>query len=487
MNIILLLISVPWTIRLVGNLLSYVHLWYVKEYRWDRMWIHLHTKQGRLILFPARRIPPLSPKAVVLFFSTFLACGALFFLLPVHPLLALFVLDIALFPITALLVLLMKLPTTLYHEYKIAQALAKFGAQSKMTVIGITGSFGKTSTKENLATILGSKYKVLKTEASKNSPIGIAETLLEKPTSTYDVFVVEMGAYKKGEIARMSQMVKPKIGIITAINTQHQDLFGTIETTMKAKYELISGLVGKRIAIFNADNKYTRQMAQWAVKDGCRVWLYAKENYKLLNAEKIFRAENIVSDLAHVAFDVCVEKSRVHVSVNVLGEHQVSNILAAIAGAVAGGMTLNDAVKAAGSIRHNPKTLELIPGINGSIYINDTFNNNPDAAKAALAVLAKASGRKILVFQPMIELGSYARASHNEVGREAGRVCDDIILTNGNFADDFIAGVHSSSPEKNVVILSPIETAKFIRGTGKKDDAVLFKGKEAEFAFRLLI
>ncbi len=228
-------------------------------------------------------------------------------------------------------------------------------------------------------------------------------------------------------------------------------------------------------------------MAEWAVKDGCRVWFYTKENYKLLKAEKIFRAENIVSDLAHVAFDVCVEKSRVHVSVNVLGEHQVSNILAAIAGAVAGGMTLNDAVKAAGSIRPHPKTLESIPGINGSIYVNDTFNNNPDAAKAALAVLAKASGRKILVFQPMIELGSYAAISHKDVGVQAARVCDDIILTNANFSEYFIQGVHSVDPKKNVSILAPIETANFIRASLKKGDTVLFKGKEAEFSFQLLI
>lgn len=487
MNEVIIVIGFIWLIRLIRNLLSYVHLWFVKEYRWDRMWIHLHTKQGKLILIPPRRIPPLSPKTVVLFLSTLLVSGVLFNLAPIHPLLALLAIDIALFPMTALLVLVMKLPTTLYHEYKIFQALAKLRVHSKMTVIGVTGSFGKTSTKEYVATILSTKHTVLKTEASKNSPIGIAETILEKLSATHDVFVVEMGAYKKGEIARMANMVKPEIGIVTAINAQHQDLFGTIETTMKAKYELIAGLVGKPIAIVNADNEYTRHMSQWAKRHGFTVWVYTKEKQSKIAADKTFAAESINADLKGISFDVVVGKERAHVDAPVLGEHQVSNILAAIAGAVAAGMSLEDAARGAHRIKPFTKTLEAIPGINGSMYINDTFNNNPDGAKAALAVLANAKGRKVLIFQPMIELGSFARMSHQDVGEVAGQVCDDIILTNTNFSDDFITGVHSSGPKKNVTILSPIETAKFIRDTVKKNDAVLFKGKEAEFAFKLLV
>ncbi len=485
MQIIIGLATLFWISRLLINLLSYVHLWYVKEYRWDRMWIHLHTKQGRLIFFPARRIPPLSPKTAVLFFSGLLFSAALFFNLSAYPLIALFILDILLFPVTAILVLFMKLPTFIYHEYKIAKALTKLRAHTKMMVVGVTGSFGKTSTKEYLSAILNTKYKVLKTDASKNSPIGIAEIILEKLSAPHDFFVAEMGAYKTGEIARMAHMVKPEIGIVTAINAQHQDLFGTIETTMKAKYELIAGLVGKKIAIFNGDNAYTRQMIQWAKRDGLTVWMYTKENESKTTADKIFSAKNIKADLAGVSFDVIVDKARTYVHAPVLGEHQVSNILAAIVGAVAVGMALSDAAKAARAIKPFTKTLSLIPGINGSIYINDTFNNNPDSAIAALQVLAKAKGKKILVFQPMIELGSFAAISHRNVGELAGRVCDEIIATNNNFIDDFIAGVYISSPKKIVAILSPVETAKFIRKTVKKDDAILFKGKEAEFAFRL--
>lgn len=459
------------------------------------MRIHLHTKQGKLILFPARRIPPLAPKTVALFLSVLLICGSFFLLFPFSILVKLFIIDVGLFPVSILLVVGMKLPTSLYHEYKISKALVNLNNHTPMTVIGVTGSFGKTSTKEYLATILGSKYNVIKTEASKNSPIGIAETLLHKLVPENNVFVVEMGAYKQGEIARMTQMVKPQIGILTAINAQHQDLFGTIENTMKAKYELIAGLVGKRIAIINADNDKTSQMIDWARKDGCTVWVYTREKSRLRQdyggqakgVSRIFVADDIHATLEGISFTCMMGNLKEKVSVPVLGEHQVSNILAAMAGAVAAGMSLKDTAKAASGISSLDKTLKVIPGINGSIYINDTFNNNPDGAKAALAVLAKVQGRKILVFQPMIELGMYARESHKEVGIEAGRICDAIILTNDNFADDFIAGVHSSDPGKHVDILSPSKTAQFIHNTVKKGDGVLFKGKEAEFSFRLLM
>lgn len=485
MNFIVVSISVGWLIRLVVNLLSYIHLWYIKEYRWDRMWIHLHTKEGKLILFPARRIPPLAPKTLTLFTSACAVAGFLLIVLPIPLFWRFLFVDLILFPITAVIVLVMKLPTFVYHEYVISRALRKFHSHSPMTVIGVTGSFGKTSIKEYLAAILGSKYDVLKTEASQNSPIGIAETISNNLKPDQSIFIVEMGAYKQGEIARMARLVQPEIGIVSAINAQHQDLFGSIEHTMRAKYELIAGLVGRRIAIINADNEYTRQMAVWAKRDGCTVWIYTKEKSQV--ESRLFIAENIQADLKGVSFDVVVGKERAHIAAPVLGKHQIGNILAAVAGAVACGMKLDEAAKSACAIRPFHQTLESIPAITGAMYINDTFNNNPDSAIAALRVLAFAKGRKTLIFQPMIELGSDARVSHKRVGEEAGNICDDIILTNHNFSKEFMTGVHIVNPNKEVSVLSPIQTAARVRENISKDDAVLFKGKEAGLALRLLL
>lgn len=480
MEILLYLITSVWIVRIILNTLSYAQLWWVKEYRWDRMIIHLRTLQGRRFWLPPCRRPPMAPKSALLVLASFIVSGGIIWSLPWPMLLRLLVADAVSFPMTWILVLIVNTPVKLYHTVLIAFAVRKLRSHKAMTVIGITGSYGKTSTKDYLATILSSKFKTIKTEASKNSPIAIAETVLKHLTPDTQVFIVEMGAYKQGEIRVMADMVQPTIGIVTAINAQHQDLFGTIEGTMKAKYELVAGLAGKQIAIFNADNTYVRHMMQWAKRDRKTVWAYTKEKQSTIVADKIFMAGNIHADLKGVSFDVTVGKERAHVAASVLGEHQVSNILAVMAGAVAAGVPLADAAKAASDIRPFPKTLSLIPGINGSIYINDTFNNNPDAAKVALDVLAKTKGRKILVFQPMIELGAYAAESHRAVGRQAAQVCDDVFLTNENYDTYFLSGAREVSAEYKVRVVSPRQAASFIRQTAKRGDTVLFKGKEAE-------
>jgi len=133
-------------------------------------------------------------------------------------------------------------------------------------VIGITGSYGKSSTKEFLATILSAKYKVCKTSANRNSEIGVAETVLRELKPEHEIFIVEMGAYRTGEIKAICDIVHPTIGVLTAVSEQHLALFGSLEATKKAKYELIEALPENGIAIFNADNRATRELAEQTLK-----------------------------------------------------------------------------------------------------------------------------------------------------------------------------------------------------------------------------
>ncbi len=485
MNILLALIMLAWSIRILTNLLSYVQLWFVKEYRYDRMVIHLRTSQGHRILFPSFRLPRISPKTVGV---TILSIGSLLFffeILPVHLLLRLLIVDILTFPITGLVVGILHIPTFIYHQLVIARAVAQLRTHKLMTVIGITGSYGKTTTKEFLATILSRKYKVLKTEASKNSPIAIAETVLKGLRPDTQVFIVEMGAYKRGEIRVMANMVRPQVGIVTAINAQHQDLFGSLDTTMRAKYELIQGLQGKRIAIINADNAFTRHMGERAKQEKYTVWWYTTRMEQEQDKD-LFEVQDIEVDEASVTATLFYRKRTFRLTARVLGAHQLSNILAAVAGAVAAGMGVADAVKAASRIKPFPKTMEPVKGIHGALFIDDTFNNNPDAVKAAIDFLRRTKGRKILVFQPMIELGKYAAESHREVGREAARVCDDILLTNENYYEHFLSGAREAGGGDKVRILSDRQTASYIDKMVKKGDMVLFKGKESERILKLL-
>ncbi len=477
-------LSVLWMVRIVANVVSYVRLWRIKEYRIDRMMIHLGTTQGRQILFIPWKTPPLTPKTFGVTVASIALLGIVYVALPVHPLVKLAVLDVVSFGVTALFVILTSVPTFLYHEILIRKAVRILRRHTPMRVIGITGSFGKTSTKEFLSCILSKQFRVVATEASKNSPIGIAEVVLRQMTPETQVFIVEMGAYTIGEIARMTDMVRPDIGIVTGINPQHQDLFGSMERTKRAKYELLHGLRGKRIAIVAVDNKHTRELAAWSTKEGCDVWSYAVA--KTVSGKVAFRARDITQKGGTVKFTLSWNGRSQKVTVPIIGEHFAGNITAAIAAAVAAGMDFADACQAASTIKPLPKTMTPMVMEGGALLIDDTCNNNPDAAKAAIRYLATMKGKKILVFQPMIELGSFAPASHREVGELAARVCDDIILTNANWYEHFAEGVARFDANKRAYVLSPQETARFVTMTARKGDTILFKGKEAEAALMLL-
>lgn len=462
MNLFLLIIFLVWGIRIIGNVLTYVQLWWVKEYRFDRMVIHLRTPQGKRLFWPTWRRPPIRIKTVLLVLVTLSSLFLFVSRFPTSLFLALFVADLVSFPLTSLFVFFFSIPTWMYHRVFISHAVRKLRLHAPMTVIGITGSYGKTSVKDYLATILSARFKVLKTETSKNSPIGIAEVILRELRPEHEIFVVEMGAYKRGEIAYMSNMVKPQIGIVTAINPQHQDLFGTIENTMHAKYELIKGLTGRKLGIFNGDDERVREMGSWAKRDGVDVKYWSIKD-----------AKDIRADFNGVEFTF----KSTHIKAPVLGEHQIGNIIVALIGAEVCGMNLHDATKAVQKIRSAKGVMQEVEGIHGATFIDDSFNNNPDAAEAAVVFLAKAKGRKIFVFQPMIELGQYAQTSHREVGKLAESVCDDIILTNDSFQKEF----------PSARVLNPKGAAQYLQKTIQKNDTVVFKGKEAGLVLQLCL
>lgn len=448
----------------------------------DRMLIHLKTKQGKRILFPPFRIPPRSLRSMsVIGITLVVICSALWYLGP--SILSLIILDLFSFVLLAVVVLVSHIPISVYHAWRIYQATRRMRLRSDLLVIGITGSYGKTSTKEYLSTILSAHVPTLKTEASKNSPIGIAEIILKNLNDTHKVFVVEMGAYKLGEIRAMCRIVRPQIGIILSINPQHQDLFGSIEKTMKAKYELIENLSGKNIALFNFDDPRVRTLSEWAVRDGHTVWYVTKEMIQD-QKQNAFVMTNIESTRSLLRFTVTCDAKDYTVSVPIIGVHQATNITVAIAASVAAGMPIEQAVHATKALTPVPHVLEEKQGVRGSIFIDDTFNNNPDAAKAAIAVLGLYTKRKIMVFQPMIELGTYAQSSHYEVGRAAADVCDEVILVGEDWSEDFILGVRSVGTKCFVQVLSVEKAASYLRTHVKSTDTVLFKGKSASLVLR---
>jgi len=293
---------------------------------------------------------------------------------------------------------------------KIKKATEKMAGLKKVRVIGITGSYGKTSTKEFLNTILSEKYKVVKTEGNNNTNIGVAYTVLNKVNDDYDYFICEMGAYKIGEITEMCNIVKPEIGILTGINEQHLDLFGSIENTRRAKFELIEALPENGLAVINSKIK--------------------NQKLKIKNI-KHFSVDSINNIKAFQNYTEFIYKNQ-KFKLNLLGKHYVENILSAIITAECLGMNLEEISKAVGKIKPSEFMMRKLDGLNNSIFIDDSYSANPDGVIAALDYLDEAyqDYKKIIVFSGIIELGKKSDEVHRRLFGRIGKTCDVAYVLN---------------------------------------------------------
>jgi UDP-N-acetylmuramoyl-tripeptide--D-alanyl-D-alanine ligase len=273
-------------------------------------------------------------------------------------------------------------------------------------VIGITGSYGKTSTKHILAHILSKRYKVLATPESYNTLMGICKVINNSLLSEHELFIVEMGAYKRGDIKELCDLVKPEIGILTGIGIQHLERFGSVENIKRAKFELIESLPRDGIAILNNACEYCQ-----AFQPKVKTIRYGGDEKEI----KVSR-EGLSFSVNGITFQT-----------SLLGRHNIQNILSAVACASELGMGMEEIQKAVFSLPQIPHRLQLIKRPS-SIIIDDAYNSNPSGAKEALSILSQFSGRKVLVTPGMIELGEREVEENRIFGEEAAKTCNVIIL-----------------------------------------------------------
>ncbi len=319
-------------------------------------------------------------------------------------------------------------------------AARKLRSRPDLVVIGITGSYGKTSTKEILATLLGARYRVLKTSASVNTPVGIARTVLRGLQPEHEVFVVEMGAYVPGNIRELARLARPRIGVLTAVGEQHLERFGSVANIARTKYELIEALPADGLAVFNADNKRCRELARQTSHVPVRTYgLEPRGRGPDLTASAIETSPSGTSFTVHAP-----NAEPVRFSTPLLGRHNVSNVLAATTVALELGLSLAEIAAAARDLAPVPHRLQLIQGEGGVTVIDDAYNSNPAGARAALDVLAELPGRKVLVTPGMVELGERLEQRHEEFGRQAAAVCDYIILVGPRRTAAIAAGARAA-------------------------------------------
>lgn len=337
----------------------------------------------------------------------------------------------------------------------------------EIPLVGITGSVGKTSTKEIISSVLSGKFNVHKTLGNYNNEIGLPLTLFALKQE-HEVSVVEMGMNHFGEIQRLSLTAKPQIAVITNIGTSHIEHLGSREGILKAKLEILDGLDEKGILIVNGDN----DLLSGIKCNNIRTIQYG------LNDTHAYYAKNIVSDRDKTTAEIITPNAQYSISLLALGEHMIYNTLAAIAVAEVLGLTKEETLKGIESYQPTQMRMHIKTYENGITIMDDTYNASPDSIQAALKVLQNypTSSRKIAVLGDMLEMGDFAHVLHEQVGQFAKSINLDLLCAVGPLSKYIASGAKDSTSNMQVLYYSNQE--EFI--TQIKDlfysgDTILFK------------
>lgn len=358
------------------------------------------------------------------------------------------------------------------HKKFYNAASDKIRNMERVTSVGITGSYGKTSTKFFTAVILSEKYKVLNTPDSYNTPMGISKVINNDLTDDYEIFIAELGATKVGDIREVAMLTNPRIGILTSIGPCHLETFKSIDNIMRTKYELIECLPNDGIAIFNYDNEHVKKLADKTFKEKI---LYGIKNAKQADVY----ARDIVAGSTGSKFTLCIKDTgTIECETRLLGEHNILNILAGAATAKALGLSLDEIRTGIANIEAVEHRLQLIDPGTGVIVIDDAFNSNPDGAKAALNVLASFEDkRKIIVTPGMIELGEHEEKENEIFGENIASVCDIAILVGKKQTAPIQKGIQNKGfNEENLYVVNSLDEAtQVLEKVTRINDVVLFE------------
>ncbi|MCD4738242.1 MAG: UDP-N-acetylmuramoyl-tripeptide--D-alanyl-D-alanine ligase [Anaerolineae bacterium] len=352
------------------------------------------------------------------------------------------------------------------------RAAAFWRAQMETRVIGITGSVGKTTTKEVVSRVLARRYRVLHSVGSYNNEIGLPLTLLQL-TSEHERVVLEMGMYVRGDIRALAEIAHPQFGVLTNVAPVHASRAGSLENIVLGKRELVEALppAPAGVAILNYDDEHVRAMAG---ATEARVFFYGLSSAAHLWADEV---ESLGLDGLRVRLHYAGEE--VYVRAPLLGRHSVHTILRATAVGLVEGLTWQEIVEglqsSAGELR-----LVVVEGPRGSLIIDDTYNSSPPSALAALNLLEDLDGRKIAVLGDMLELGVYEESGHLKVGCRAADVVAELLLV-GELAELFARGARLCGlPAQHVHVLpdNAAAVAK-VKELLKLADIILVKGSRA--------
>ncbi|MEK5108634.1 UDP-N-acetylmuramoyl-tripeptide--D-alanyl-D-alanine ligase [Cytobacillus sp. FSL K6-0129] len=343
--------------------------------------------------------------------------------------------------------------------------------QLNMKVVGVTGSNGKTTTKDMVKSILQTTYKVHKTKGNLNSQIGLPLTILDVEEET-EVLVLEMGMSEKGQIHRLSTIAQPDVVVITMVGLAHIATLGSEENIANAKLEIIDGLRDGGLFIYYGDDAHLKQ-ALANVDLPMRVKTFGHEVTNNYYYEKVKEYKK------YLEFDIAGEQLFKDLKVSIIGKHNVKNTLAAVAVALELGVTPENIIAGLKNLDLTAMRMETIQTKKGYTIINDAWNASPNSVQAAIETVQEMEGyhQKILVLGDMLELGDSAETLHKQMAKAIDPNEIDFVVTYGILASAIAKEAKQMMGEDKVV--SPYtksEIVQFINKIVKKEALILFKG-----------
>ncbi len=348
------------------------------------------------------------------------------------------------------------------------QRIARFWRRKlNLRVVGITGSVGKSTTKEVVAQVLSQRYRTLKSPGNLNNEIGLPMTVL-RLGSGYEHAVLEMGFYVPGEIAFLCDIAQPQVGVVSNVGTVHAERAGSQENICLGKSELVQSLPEDGVAVLNFDDPWVRKMEE---KTRARVFFYG------LSPESELWADNVEGlGLDGIRFRLHYHRETLHVRIPMIGRHSVHTALRATAVGLVEGLTWQEIFD---GLRQGHSQLRLVAVRTeaGALILDDTYNASPESMLAALNLLSELDGRKIAVLGDMLELGPYERQGHEMVGMRAAQVAHT-LLTLGPRARMIAEAARRAGMRSNRVVEfqthEPI--VDWLKRNLASNDAVLIKG-----------
>jgi UDP-N-acetylmuramoyl-tripeptide--D-alanyl-D-alanine ligase len=352
---------------------------------------------------------------------------------------------------------------TLAALQRLALAVRKLWGK---TLVGVTGSAGKTTTKEAIAHVLAAKFRVLKSEGNLNNHFGLPLQLLRLEPE-HEIAVIEMGMNHAGEIAALCKIAEPNMGVVTNVAPVHLGFFNSVREIACAKYELIQSLPRGGTAILNADDPYVSQFGR---DFHGKVVLYGIEGRADVRAENIRERGEQGS-----AFELVAGATRQPVELPLLGKHNVYNALAAATVGLQRGMSLREIAGALASLQPADKRGQLLR-VAGATVINDCYNSNPKALEAMIDALASLPAqRRIVVAGEMLELGDAADELHFMCGAHAAARRMDMLVGVRGAASKIVEGARANGLLAAEYVESPEEAGEWLAATVRQGDAVLLK------------